>query len=539
MLYDLKWLEPGSIFPPTVEKPRIQRYIQNSLLFDGEHFAGNMRRHRCGVSSEAIAVYEDCIRRISRVVGDFDDIISVPVLLNYQRFISLKMADLVAGEHPTITGKDERENDKIKWVRDHTNFDAKLFSTVIDISRYGDVPIRFYKGEDDFYDFTIWDATGWYPIVSQDGTNRITHHCLCWAYNANTSANLDEQPDWYLYVQIHDVNNPGFYEQRKYHNGARLDVIGTLEETTIKSTGLNTCAVFNIRAFEVSGTVYGYDDYMPIDSLLAEIMTRVSQISAILDKHADPSLVGPVTMLNKDQHTGELYLKMGKFFPITENDQKPEYLTWDGQLGAAFEQLNFLVNQLYILSEMGAALTGGTGESANAVSGTAMRFKMVNPLAKARRVSNSLIAPVRKIFSIIGSAIPDIDQESAEPGDGDDTDLPYSHISVQWEDGLPNDPREQLEICKLATGEQKMVPLEDGLVAYLKKSYAEATELASKVREQAEQAAQRQVELNAQVEANKATNKPGPQDGTGVNPQKKGGKVSNFQAENNKKPEEK
>lgn len=535
MLYDMKWLEPGSAFPPRVEEQRIQRYIQNAMLFDGEHFAGSMRRHRCGVNSEAIGVYEECIRRISTVVGNFEDIISAPVLLNYNRFISLKMADLVAGEHPTITGKDDAENRKIKWIRDHTNFDAKLFSSVIDISRYGDVPIRFYKDADGYFTFTIWDATGWYPIVSQDGTNTITHHCLCWVHNANESSNADEQPDWYLHVQIHDVNNPGQYEYRVYHNGGRLEVVGKLESSTTVLTGLDTCAVLPIRAFEVSGTVYGYDDYMPIDSLLAEIMTRVSQISVILDKHADPSLAGPSTMLKRNPVTGSLYLEMGKFFIVNEGDQMPQYLTWDGQLNAAFQQLEFLINQLYILSEMGAALTGGVGEGANAVSGTAMRFKMVNPLAKARRVSNALIAPVRKIFSVIGSSLPEIDADTEEPGSGDDTALPYGHISVQWEDGLPNDPREQLEICKLATGEQKMIPLEDGLVAYLKKSAAEAMELADKVREQAIQAQREQMQLQAE----QVVNKPGPQDGTGVNPQKKGGKVSNFQSENNKKPEDK
>lgn len=533
MLYDLKWLEPGSAFPPRVEEPRIQRYLQNSMLFDGEHFAGSMQRHKCGVYSDAIGVYEECVKRISRVVGNFEDIISVPVLLNYQRFISLKMADLVAGEHPTITGKDDAENAKIKWIRDYTNFDAKLFSMVIDISRYGDAPIRYYKDEEGNFTFTLWDPTGWYPIVSQDGTNTIVKHCLCWVHNENPSSNNDEQPDWYLHVQIHDVNNPGQYEQRTYHNGGNLNVMGKLVESEIVPTGLDTCAVFNVRAFEVSGTVYGYDDYTPIDSLLSEIMTRVSQISVILDKHADPSLAGPSTMLKKNPYTGEFYLEMGKFFIVNEGENMPEYLTWDGQLAAAFQQLEFLVNQLYILSEMGAALTGGTGESANAVSGTAMRFKMVNPLAKARRVSNSLIAPVRKIFSTIGSALPDIDSDTSEPGEGDDTKLPYSHISVQWEDGLPNDPREQLEICKLATGEQKMIPLEDGLAAYLKKSYAEAQSLAEKVREQALQAQQEHIDMQA------AVNKPGPQDGTGINPQKKGGKVSNFQSENNKKTEEK
>lgn len=536
MLYNLDWLNTGRSFPPLVEQPRIERYVQNARLFDNEHFASPLFRHRSGVHVDSVGMYENCCNRISQVVGNFKDIISVPVLLNYHRFISLKMADLVAGEYPTITGTTDEENAKIKWIRDYTMFDERLYSSVIDISRFGDVPIRFYKDEETgFYNFTIWEACGWYPIVKQDGTDRITHHCLCWL--ENKQPDITEQDDWYLHVQIHPVENPGTYEYRVYHNMGDRNTIGRLESQTTVQTGLDVCDVFHVRSFAVSGTVYGYDDYVPIDSILSEIITRVSQISVILDKHADPSMVGPPTMLKKNQITGEFYLQHSKFYPVTDDDQQPEYLTWDGQLNAAFQQLEFLINQLYILSEMGAALTGGVDGSGNVVTGAAMRFKMVNPLAKARRVSNSLTYAVKRIFSVIGSNMPDVDTETGEPGSGEDTPLPLSHISVYWEDGLPDDPREQIENCKLATGETRMIPLEDGLMTYFKKSAEEAKALAEKVRES--------TPLTDAALGPSATstaqnpNKPGPQDGTGVNPQKKGGKTSNFQARNNMKSEDK
>lgn len=537
MLSDLTWLNEGQVFPPLVEQPRVERYAQNEQLFNNDHFSSAVYRHRTGITVPSIGAYDHCCKRISRVIGNFDEVISFPVLLNYQRFMSLKMADLVCGEQPTITGATPEENAKVKWIQDNTDFFAKLYSAVLDISRYGDVPIRIYKDSaTGFFNFCIWDAGGWYPIVSQDGTFTILKHCLCWLENKNPSATA--LPDWYLHVQIHDTQNPGEYEHRVYHNGGNRQTIGKLVSTTKHNTGLDVCAVFNIRAFNVSGTVYGYDDYVPLDALLAEIIVRVSQISAILDKHADPSLVGPVTMLKQDPKTGEMYFEKGKFYGINPDDAKPEYLVWNGQLDAAFQQLEFLVNQLYIVSEMGAALTGGADGSANAVSGTAMRAKMVNPLAKARRVSNALTLPVRRLFSVIGSGLPDIDSKTGEPGSGKDTDLPFAHVSVQWEDGLPDDPREQIENCKLATGETKMLPLEDGLMLYFKRSEAEAAELAKKVRDQALESQQAQLELSNQC-TSQEPNKPGPQNGTGVNPQRKGGKTRTFQAETNKKQEDK
>lgn len=547
MLYDLDWLQPGKPFPPLSERDRLTRYAQNAALFDNDQFSDNkFRSNYTGptILSRTCGLYDNCAHRIAQVVGNFNDVISVPVLLNYQRFMSLKEADLVAGEHPLITGKDEAENAKIKWILDNTNFYAKLYSIVIDLSRFGDCPIRIFKDPvTGFYTWTIWEASGWQPIVSKDGTYTITHHVLFWIENR---APEDKQPEYYQHFQIFDVTKPNLIEKKVFYAGSDATTLGSpvATESGVDVTSFETSPVMSLRAVEVSGTVYGYDDYVPLDAIMTEIIARISQISVILDKHADPSMTGPLSMLTVDRQTGERYLKLSKYYGINEGETPPSYLTWDGQLTAAFQQLELLFNQLYILSEMGAALTGGIGESSNAVSGTAMRFKLVNPLAKARRVSNALSLPIRKLLSIIGSNMPDIDTETGEPGSGPDTPLPFGHISIDWQDGLPNDPREQLEVAKLACGEDRMLPLEETLMQYLSKSQAEAAELVQKVREQALEEQQQQAEFamqqtEAELQAKASldgANKPGPQDGKGVNPQKKGSRtgLNQFPDENNR-----
>lgn len=538
MLYSLDWLKQGKAFPPSAERTRLERYGQNAKLFDNEHFDDSRFRTRSGISASTVSLYSTCCRRIAKVVGNFEDVISIPILLNYQRFISLKMADLVCGEHPKITGSTPAESNKIKWVIDNTNLFAQLYSMTIDISRFGDCPIRIFKNPvNGFMTFTIWDAGGWYPIVSQDGTNTITNHCLAWLENRQPDE--EKSPDYYLHVQIHPTVNPGHYSEHVYHNGAQMSYIGpeVLAERKLNvPTGLHVCAVMNIRAFEVSNTVYGYDDYVPLDSILSEIITRVSQISSVLDKHADPAMTGPITMLKQDPATGERYLQRSKFYGINPDDKPPDYLTWDGRLEAAFKQLEFLINQLYILSEMGAALAGGVSDSSNAVSGAAMRFKMVNPLAKARRVSNALTLPLRRIISEIGTLTPDIDKETGEPGKGLDTNLPFGHVTVNWEDGLPDDPADQLSMAKLASGAQSMMPLEHALMLYLGKSSEDAIALAQSVRDLEVAKQESQFDLEQRKAELSTVNKPGPQDGTGVNPQKKNPKgTSNFQSQNNQK----
>lgn len=501
MLYNFNWLQTNKPFPPRAEKARIERYAQNAALFDGEHFFTSDYRYREGQPCQHIGVYDKSVRRISRVIGNFEEVVSFPVLINYQRLMTMKMADLVCGEHPTITGSTPEENQEIKDAREYTQMDLKLYSSVIDISRYGDAVIRVYRDDNDKLTFTNWDPSEWFPIVSQDGTNTITHHCLCWI--ENLADDDDSVPDYRLHVQIHGVQSPGQYEHRVYKMDKQCGIIGKQlkSETKIVKTGLSSCAVMHLKSFVVTNTVYGYDDYMPIDSLLAEILARIGQISVILDKHADPNITGPVSMLQVDPVTGEYTLKRGKFFAVSPGEEQPKYMVWEGQLSAAFKQLEFLINQLYIVSEMGSALLGDANGGSQAISGTAMRFKMAGPLAKARRIANSLTLPIRQLLAVLTK-----------------DNVPYENISVFWEDGLPDDPRENIEMAKLASGATKMMPLETAIMEYFGRSNEEAIEWVEKLDKEAEEAAARML----QTQPDDDPNKPGPQNGTGVNSSKKG-----------------
>lgn len=512
MLFNMQWLARGQPFPPLAEIPRLTRYVQNAALFDGDHFKDPILRHRQECTDDAVDIFLKCSEKISKVIGNFDEVISFPTLLNYQRLMTLKMADLVCGERPTISGSTAEENDELKSAREYTDFDDKLYSTIIDVSRYGDAIWRLYRDENNRDTFTCWTPAQWFPIVAQDGTFSIRKHCICWRENLSED---ELNPKWRLHVQIHGCapDEIGYYTAEEYEMTKDGRTIGKRLSSTKVPTGFDKCAIMHLKAYSVTGSVYGYDDYMTLDSIMAEIMARVGQISAILDKHADPNITGPASLLTVNPKTGERYLAPGKYFAVSPGEEQPQYMTWDGQLTSAFKQLEFLVNQLYILSEMGAAVLGGQDSSGAAISGTAMRFKMVNPLAKARRISNSLTKPIRMLISSVCSEV----------------DVPEKNVSVFWADGLPDDPRENIENCKLATGATKMMPLETAIMEFFGRSNAEALQWIERIRNE--------TEISMQMSADESDpNHPGPQDGTGVNPAKKGSVtgLNEFHGLNNK-----
>lgn len=396
MLYDLDWLDAGQKFPPASQSERLERYETGLKLFDSKH----------------AEVYGANLARISKIIANFDDVIDYPVILNYNRLLSLKTADLVCGEPPIIRQTDGGGT-LVDEVTAGCGLHPLLFESVIDISRFGDAVWRVYLDA----------ATGkgklacvypghWFPVVSRENHKEVVSHVIARVY--------EEGKRQYLVAQIH---TPGKFELRRY--AFRNGVIGALEHSGVSPTGLPHCAVIHVPGVTTSDSLFGHDDYSHLDSILSELCVRLGQIGRVLDRHADPSLQGPRTALTQDPASGRYKLVLGNYFARDEGSGDVSYITWDGQLDAAFRQVDMLVEQLLILSEMGAALAGTGVRGSFAESGAALRLRMTNPMIKARRVAMSLTGALKRALATV-----------ARLGYGE---LDERDIDITWQDGLPDD----------------------------------------------------------------------------------------------------
>ena len=94
---------------------------------------------------------------------------------------------------------------------------------------------------------------------------------------------------------------------------------------------------------------------------------------------------------------------------------------------------------------MGPAFIGASNSTGNVVSGTAMRYKMISPLEKARRIQNDLTEPLREVISSILSI--------------EKLNIPAIELDIVWKDPLPKDPREIAELTRVETGSAAVKPL--------------------------------------------------------------------------------
>lgn len=412
MLTNLDWLNKGQPYPPANEKERIDQYKVNEQLF--------LTKHAEVWKSD----FEKIAARLRKKKYD------VETVFNYQQLLSKKTADFVCGEPPTI--ETAADTDALVKKLDDWGFFTLLYEAIIDVSRYGNAVQKIVGKR-----LTAVNPAHWFPIVDPADLKHITQHVIAYPTAPDKENKMTQ-----LYVEIHDI---GRVEVRFYKFDSDFSEIGALIEQPAsdtgeipqRDTGLDDFAVRVLTNITHSGSVFGIDDYSVVNSVIAKIMWRLHCADRVLDKHSEPSVSGPQSALEFDERTGMYFLNLGNYFKRNTNeDPDLKYITWDGNLDSNFREIEMLFNQLYTLSELGQAFSEAAGGTAD--SGEALKLRMVSPRIKAARLVNINKGSVKKLITMLAQI--------------NGIAIDYDGLTIHWNDGLPDDEKEQAETLTVATG---------------------------------------------------------------------------------------
>jgi hypothetical protein len=419
LLTSLDFLKSGKPWPPPTEAERLERYAQNKLLFEGKHEQ----------------VYKDWIRLLRE-----DQQATLEMVLNWHKRLTLLFADLLLGEPPRVKAgdQDSKEQKAVERIIEDNDLFNVAYEVALDVSRYGTGIFKIrYDGR------AIIEGQQpaiWFPVVKPDNIKEIQAHVLAWTYEEDVQERGKTVTKKYLQTEIHEK---GKIITAKYP--VENNVIGPALEYQETETGVDEFLIVPINNILTTDRITGLDDYSDLDSIIQEIEVRIAQISRILDKHADPNMYGPDTALDQDSKTGQwLFRSGGKYFPVGDGEQPPGYVTWDGQLEAAFKHIDLLMEQLYILSETSAAAFGQL-KAGLAESGTALRRLMLAPLAKVNRIRMRFDPALKEVLWLASLL---------ERAQGMAGAVELENIHIDWKDGLPDDDVEltQNEVQRYTTG---------------------------------------------------------------------------------------
>lgn len=463
---DYRLFQPGAYYPPIDDVPRIAKYRRGRTIFNSYY------------SEPGYLGHHEVLHRASKVLKgtpQAPQLEKLYIAVNLMDILLTKPADLMVGEPPQYeSGKpdDSTEQQAINNIVENNDLNVQIHESVIGNGYRGDAWFKTRYGYyDDFSavpEGMIPDNAEMGPIIehvradyvfpetSRGNVKKFKAVNIAWVEWVETED--DEQP--FLNVERHV---PGFITYERYalyspqintEYGVPVQIftigerVKTGRDKDLEETGVPAILVDHAPYKSVDDDWQGVSGVEKLETVLAAIQDRLVQIDYILWKHSDPTLYGPdLEVQGTSAQFGGRYISLGKDDPI------PGAITWNGQLDAAFKELDLLIGLVFQMSETPQWLfgtttssdKGGTGTSHTDSSSIKARFMPI--LSKVKRIRVHYDRAIRNAIwkaQLLDNAV----------NKGVAGFKPYTPVypTINWKDGIPRDEKELAEIMQIRTG---------------------------------------------------------------------------------------
>jgi Phage portal protein, SPP1 Gp6-like. len=410
-------------YPPQKDIDRLAKYETYEMLFMGNHRTA--LRGKLDLYASQFAGQDPTVRY---------------VVLPYPRIISTISADLLFEEQPKIVLQNERNQDFIDKLFYENSLWTTLYEEALVSSYKGDSVMRILAVDGQIRVDTVKPDV-YFPVYNESNVKTpVKEHVL--AYRQT----IDERE--YLVVETYRVGEieTQVYDFKNSTIGgsySTVDLLG-IEPIVKTNIGEGYSLIHHIKNWGMSGKFWGISDYEDLVDLFFAINNRLSRNEHILDKHGDPILAVPQGVLDGNGNVSRQNLGMIELpsHPMSGEASKPEYIVWDSKLESSFAQIDVLLEQLWISSQMSPTLFGLTKYGV-AESGRALKYKLLRTLSLKHRKQMYWDNGIK---AIVESAI-EFARNNKLTTDGiapAETEVP----TIYWQDGIIMDELEILEAEK-------------------------------------------------------------------------------------------
>lgn len=453
------FLAIGQMWPPRFEEDRLKELTANQQLVEGDH-------------TEAYGNY------LTRLTEQGETPQQFRVEAHLPQVLALLPADFLVGEPPKISAGEPgdlpfKERVKLFLARltgqgaqvkeeqqaassvalndlcERSNLSQEAHASIMDQAAKGNgVLVASFDAGAKVATLQAWPPDQW----------------LSWAPNGRPLADviwsIEETDDTkFLNVEVH---YRGYVRYRRYEmsgNQITAEVDPVLPpkaeaDQDLRKKGIYESLVQPYVNWRLSNRTYGVPDLRGVDSIVPELDVIYSQRGMIMDKHAGPTMTGPMDALEPvtDDYGAPIPGKWrfksppdGKYIPRTSNeDPDVKYVVWDPQFDANFRAEERLIDIFcsvtgYSRQALNLPSTNGDG---GAQSGTALRLRYPRTLQVIGRKRNAVDPALRRALYV--AQLLEVKLGSA----------PYvpTYPRIDWQDGLPQDPKEQAEIEQIRLG---------------------------------------------------------------------------------------
>lgn len=311
-------------------------------------------------------------------------------------------------------------------------------------------------------------ACNYFALRSRDNSRKVLEEALAWEVGVglDTYLRVDRYKKGEIFRECYrvggqvgtawDVEDAGLVRLRKTERVPLAAAYPDPEEEpappergTYKLPG-GRSPLFLVPNQRHGSCYYGRSEFAGgLPSLFDSFNQRLTELHQVLSKHSDPKLVLPEGVLDKQGRIRSEELGVIEIPTGAENGDSFKYLIWDGQLIPATGELKVLEELIFKFSEISPAIFGAD-KAGSIESGRAMKFRFQRTLAKIARkvriwdpILKELIYLIHWMAAEMGAVItyPDGTEEPVK--------APTRHAELAWQNGLPQDTKEQIEIESL------------------------------------------------------------------------------------------
>ncbi|MEN2464918.1 phage portal protein [Ornithinibacillus sp. JPR2-1] len=373
----------GQYYPHPDHAERIQRYRDNKKLFKGFHYDVFQKKRNHLSKDQKNLLY---------------------ITANLPALICKKSADFLFGEPASFdAGVQENSNEQKALERfgSQNNMNITNYESALGNAFRGDAFYKIRWGQrwngmidkklDPFRVFIEAQNPEYvFPeTLPGDAKNIFIYHIAFPVEVPNTN-----KQEFILKVESH---YPGKIVNREYRmNPTKLDTEGNILQYRIYAEVIDSfketethvpfSLVVHVPNFAIDDSWEGIDDLSEHHSIFDEINMRLSLIAEILDKHSDPAMAVPLGSLGEDEHGNPIFhTARDKIFEYEKGDAEPKYITWNGQLEAAFKELDKLLDYLLMAAEIPPVVLGKDNSGTSGSSGSGIKQRMNSLLLKIKR----------------------------------------------------------------------------------------------------------------------------------------------------------
>ena len=407
-------------YPPQKDIDRLAKYDTYERLFMGDHRTA----------------FRSKLEQYDPQFAGQDPLVRY-VVLPYPRIISTISADLLFEEQPKILLENTTNQEFVDKLWYESSMWTTLYEEALVSSYKGDSVMRILAVDGQIKIDTVKPDV-YFPVYNDNNVKApVKEHVL--AYKQTINDNL------FLVVETYRVGEieTRVYEFKDNTIGGEynsMDMLG-IEPIVKTNLGEGYSLIHHVKNWGMSGKFWGISDYEDLVDLFFAINNRLSRNESILDKHGDPILAVPQGVLDSNGTVSRQKLGMIELpsHPMNGEVSKPEYIVWDSKLESSFAQIDVLLEQLWISSQMSPTLFGLTKYGV-AESGRALKYKLLRTLSLKHRKQMYWDNGIK---GLIESAIEFArnNQLQADDKRPAQTEVP----TILWQDGIIMDELEILE----------------------------------------------------------------------------------------------